>query len=75
MIKYVQYAKGHIQGILLFQELITKQRYVPRQSLEPMICKFENVICGYAFNVGEGFMCQAPSDDEMPCNKRKSNEQ
>ena len=46
-----------------------------RQSLEPIICKFENVICGYAFNEGDCYMCQAPSDDAMPCNKRKSNEQ
>lgn len=71
--------KGSYTGYPAISRVDNKTEICPdcglRQSLEPMICKFENVICGYAFNVGDGFMCQAPSDDAMPCNKRKSNEQ
>lgn len=45
-----------------------------RQALESM-CVFEKIPCKYACKIGIGFICQAPSDDEMLCKKEIKNEQ
>lgn len=35
----------------------------------PKYCIFEKRICKYANKKGNTFSCEAPSDDDMPCNK------